>query len=115
MRQAAYSDALECLKQAQNTAKGDLLATDQRLDLYIQESMCYRGLQQWDNAILVLSKVVNDDAISSLRLKAMLLRAEVYELQGRPELARKQLDSMANKGGPWAAKAKEKLEKDYGY
>jgi TolA-binding protein len=115
MRRNDYIMGLAHLKQAQDAAKGNILSTDQRLDLFIQESMCYRGLKQWDNAILVLSKAVNDDAISSLRLKAMYLRAEIYELQGRPELARKQLDSMANKGGPWALKAKEKLEKDYGY
>lgn len=115
MRRGDYPAALTYFKQAQDTAKGNVLATDQRLDLFIQESMCYRGLQQWDDAILVLSKVVNDDAVSSLRLKAMYLRAEVYALQGRPELARKQLDSMVNKGGPWAAKAKETLETDYGY
>ena len=42
----------------------------------------------------------------------MYLRAEVYELQQRPELARKQLESLAKKGdqNPWVLKAQEKLE-----
>jgi hypothetical protein len=43
----------------------------------------------------------------------MYLRAETYELQKRPELARKQLESMVKKGGLWAKKAQEKLHKEY--
>ncbi len=114
MQQQQYLMALESFKKAEETGK-NLLSTDQKLDLWIQESLCYRGFLQYDQAILILSKVVNDDAVSALRLKAMFLRAETYELQGRPELARKQLESMAKKGGPWALKAKEKMEKEYGY
>jgi hypothetical protein len=64
--------------------------------------------------MLILSNVINEDAISSQRLRAMLLRAEIYELQGRYELARKQLEATSKKGGPWAQQAKEKLEKNYG-
>jgi hypothetical protein len=45
----------------------------------------------------------------------MYLRSEVYELQGRHELAVKQLEATARKGGAWAQKAQEKLEKDYGF
>lgn len=115
MRKKDYPKALEFFKCADEAAKGRSLSTDQRLDLWIQQSFCLRELSQFDDAILVLSKVVNDDAISSLRLKAMYLRAETYELQGRLELARKQLESMVKKGGAWARKAQEKLEKDYGY
>lgn len=107
--------ALEAFKKSEEAAKGNLLATNEKLDLWIQQSYCYRDLKQYDDAILVLSKVANDDAISSLRLKAMFLRADIYELQGRPELARKQLEWLAKKGGNWALKAREKLEKNYGY
>ena len=63
----------------------------------------------------LLSRVINDDVISPLRIKAMFLRADVYELQGRPELAIKQLEATSLKGGEWAQKAKEKLEQVYGY
>lgn len=115
IRNKDFALALQFLKHAEDSSKGHLLSTDQKLDLWIQQSLCYRGLDQFDNAILVLSRVVNDDAISALRLKAMYLRAETYELQGRPELARKQLESMAKKGGVWALKAQEKMEKEYGY
>lgn len=110
-----YNHALQLFKQAEDASKGNLLSTDQKLDLWIQQSNCLQGLDQNDNALLILSKVINDDAISTLRLKAMYLRAEIYETQSRPELARKQLDSLARKGGTWALKAKEKLEKQYGY
>lgn len=114
VRNQEYEHALQEFKQADEAGK-NLLSTDQKLDLWIQQSLCYRGLTRYEPAILVLSKVVNDDAISALRLKAMLLRAETYEQQGRVELARKQLESLAKKGGAWALKAKEKLEREYGY
>ena len=58
-----------------------------------------------------LSDAVNDEAISGLRLKAMYLRAEVYALQGRTELAHKQLEAVSKKGGDWGKLAAEKLAK----
>lgn len=107
--------ALQCLQQAEDASKGNVLSTDEKLDLWIQQSLAYQAKNDLDNTILILSKVVNDDSISSLRVKAMFLRAEAYELQGRRELARKQLEATAKKGGEWAVKAKEKLDKQYGY
>lgn len=115
VRRNEHAIALQCFLHAEDASKGKVLNTDQKLDLWIQQSLCYRSLNQFDKAILILSKVINDDAISSLRIKAMLLRAETYELQGRPELARKQLEATSKKGGEWALKAKAKLEKEYGY
>lgn len=112
-RQHHHLKALQCFKESEEA--GNALAIHEKLDLWIEQSHCYRNLQQFDNALLILSKVANDDAISSLRLKALFLRAEIYELQERPELARKQLESLAKKGGDWALKAQEKLEKNYGY
>ncbi len=87
-----------------------MLSPDEKLDLWIQQSMCYKALHQLDEAMRLLSKVINDDVISALRIKAMFLRAEIYELQGRPELAHKQLEATARKGGEWAQKAQAKLE-----
>ena len=112
MRKKDYQNALSLFKNAEDAAKGNVLSTDQRLELWLQQSLCYRGLRQFDDAILILSKVINDDAISALRVKAMYMRAETYELQKRPELARKQLESMVKKGGFWAKKAQEKLDND---
>lgn len=112
MRSQEYQKALQFFKNAEEAGKGNLLSTDQKLDLWIQQSLCYKGLNQLDEAILILSKVINDDAISGLRIKAMYLRAEIYERQKRPELARKQLESIVKKGGVWAKKAQEKLDKE---
>lgn len=115
MQNQDYNKSLSHFFQAEDAAKGKILNSEQKLDLWIQQSFCYLGLKQYDSAILILSKVINDDTISGLRLKAMFLRAEMYEAQGRKELARKQLEATSKKGGEWALKAKAKLESDYGY
>lgn len=109
-------EALQCFINAEKaTHEHTELSPSEKLDLWIQQSICYQELNQLDNAMLLLSKVINDDVISPLRIKAMFLRAEIYELQGRPELAVKQLEAAARKGGEWAQKSQEKLEKVYGY
>ncbi len=105
--------AIEHFQQAEETGKGKILGVDQRLDLWIQQSACFLALKKYDEAMLLLSKVINQDVVSGLRLKAMFLRAEVYEQQGRYELARKQLEATMKKGGEWAIKAKQKLEAEY--
>lgn len=107
--------ALECMQKAEEAAKGNLLSTQERLDLWIQQSICFQKMNDLENSILILSKVVNDDSISSLRVKAMYLRAEAYEIQGRKELAKRQLEATSKKGGEWSLKAKEKLKINYGY
>lgn len=106
--------ALQCFSFAEDSGKGKILSTDMRLELWISQSQCYREMKDWDHAILILSKVINDDSVSSLRIRAMFLRAEIYELQGRFDLARRQLESASKKGGSWGIIAKEKLEKEYG-
>lgn len=114
MREGKYEVALEAFRQAEQSDQGSFLSVNQKLDLWIQQSMCYKALYQTDQAMLILSKVINDNTVSSLRVKAMFLRAEVYALQGRHELARKQLEATAKKGGEWAIKAKNKLDEEYG-
>lgn len=101
--------ALEAFSFAEDASKGKVLSADQRLDLWIQQSLCYKELKQYDQAMRLLSQVINDDAISGMRLKAMFLRADLYELQGRPELAMKQLEATAKKGGEWGKKAEAVL------
>jgi TolA-binding protein len=111
-----YSYALNLFLKSEDSSKGkDILSTDQKLDLLIQQSLCLKAMNQMDAAMLILSKVINEDAISGLRLKAMYLRAEIYELQERFELSKKQLEAISKKGGEWAIKAKTKLEENYGY
>jgi tetratricopeptide (TPR) repeat protein len=115
MRKKNYPVALELFAKAEDAAKGKILSVDQKIDLWIQQSLCHRELSELDRSMLLLSKAINDDAISSLRIKAMYLRAEIYALQGRHELARKQLEAASKNGGEWALKAKHKLDEDYGY
>lgn len=105
--------ALAYLMQAEEASKGKFLGVDEKLSLWICQSDCYKSLGQAENAMLVLSKVINDDSASHLRLKAMFMRAELYEKLGRPELARRQLESVAKMGDEWAIKAKTKLDQDY--
>lgn len=102
--------ALEFLLKAEDASKGKILNSEQKLDLWIQQGLCFLELGMFDSAILLLSKTVNDDAVSQQRLKAMYLRAFVYEKQGRQELYKKQLEAVAKKGGEWGLKAKLKLE-----
>ncbi len=112
MQEQNYAEAFVFFKKAEDSAKGKILNSEQRLDLWIQQSLCCQGLKQFDQSILILSKVINDDSVSHLRVKAMFLRAEMYALQGRHELSRKQLEAIAKKGGEWASKAREKLEQE---
>lgn len=115
MKLEEYERALEAFLLAESAGEGEGMSNDQKLDLWIQQSMCYKNMHQNDQAMLILSKVINQNIISSLRVKAMYLRADIYQLQGRHELARKQLEATAKKGGEWAMKAKLKLEQEYGY
>lgn len=102
-----WNKALYCFEQSE---KGkDYLSPDEKLELWIQQSLCYQEMGKYADAMRILSNVVNDEAISSLRVKAMFLRAELYKLQGKPELAVKQLEAIAKKGGLWGEKAKEQL------
>lgn len=115
-RQIKNEAALKCFLEAEKAVYEHLgLSPNEKLDLWIQQSLCYKALNQLDQAMQLLSKVINDDVISPLRIKAMFLRTEVYELQGRPELAIKQLKAIACKEGEWAQKAKVKLERIYEY
>lgn len=115
-RRVDHQGALRCFIEAENaTHKYQGLSPNEKLNLWIQQSLCYKALNQLDNAMRLLSQVINDDVISPLRVKAMYLRAEIYECQGRPELALKQLEATAHKGGEWSQKAKERLEQIYGF
>lgn len=110
-----YELAMESYKCAEQAGSDKILNTDETLDISIEISLCYQKLGKLDQAMLILSRVINCAAVSSLRIKAMFLRAEIYELQSRPNLAKRQLETVSLKGGEWGLKALEKLEKEYGY
>lgn len=91
------------------------LSNDEVLTILIAKAETFRKTGALDAAMLQLSEVANYNTASSLRLKALFLRAEIYREQGRNSLAQKQLESIALKGGEWALKAKEQLDKYYGF
>lgn len=103
-----FPKALLYLSQSEKAY--DHLEPDELLDLWIQKGLCHKELGQLEEAMRVFSSVVNYETISQLRLKALYLRAEIYELQGKHDLARKQLEALAKKGGQWSLRAQEKLQ-----
>lgn len=114
-RRGDNREAIVKLLKAEDAAKGKILSTEQKLELWLEQAACFEALKELDQALLALSKAINDDSISGLRIKAMFLRAEIYEKQGRQELARKHLEATSKKGGEWGNQAKVKLEQKYGY
>ncbi len=114
MAKEEHQEALDYLNRSEQSAD-DRMTSDQIIDLGIQQSLCYRCLNQLDMAMLTLSKIINEGIISNLRVKAMYLRAEIYELQGRQELAQRQLEAASKKGGEWARMSQDRLIAEYGF
>lgn len=108
--QRDYETAWHYFVKAEEKGEGKFLSHDQELDLWIRQALCYQELELYDQAMLLFSKAINRNVVSSQRLRAMYLRAEVYLRQGREELAKKQWEAVALKGGEWAQRAKKKLE-----
>jgi TolA-binding protein len=115
MHRKNYQKALALFSDSEDTGKGSGLSGEQKLDLWIQLALSHKELKDNNTAMKILSKVINDNTASPLRLKAMYLRAEIYEADGRHELAMKQLEVTSKKAGEWALKAKDKLEQNYGF
>lgn len=107
-----YEEALRHLTLAENDDSG--LTTEEKLSGAIKKGHCLKSLGRLDDAMNVFSSVVNADAVSSLRVQAMLERAYIYREQNRFDLYRKQLEALQRMGGKWQAKAKQLLEEYYG-
>jgi tetratricopeptide (TPR) repeat protein len=75
------------------------------LNIWLTRSHILVENGQIDLAMQYLSRVINDHLASSLRIRAMFLRADIYEMTGRVDLAKKQLDFIIEKGGEWASLA----------
>jgi tetratricopeptide (TPR) repeat protein len=110
-----HQEALNNFLESEKAAKGKVLSTDKKLDLWLKIARSHQNLNQLDEAMLMLSKVINEFVSSDLRIEAMYLRALIYEQQGKKEFAIKQLESTSKKTGEWAAKAQDKLRQDYGF
>lgn len=112
--QGSFTQADTCLTKAEAIqAKG--LNRELLLEIWIARSHVYKQQRQFAKAMTQLSRVINDDCVSSLRIQAMFLRAELYELQHRKDLAIKQLEATAKKGGEWGTLAAKKLGETYGF
>ncbi|GAB4230187.1 MAG: hypothetical protein Tsb0021_08200 [Chlamydiales bacterium] len=109
--QKQIHQALDCFQHAWEAAATNLFPPDQHIELLIQISNCYQEIGDFDEAIVVLSQAINRSVISSQRIKAMYLRAELYETLGKTELAERQLEAVISKNGEWAQKAQEKLDR----
>jgi hypothetical protein len=101
--------ALEYLEGLQ----GVNIASHDRLEMLLVKADILQKLGDEAQAMLCLSAAVNDPSISSLRIKAMLKRADIYKKQGRDELCKKQLASVIKLGGPFSKEATLKLESYY--
>ncbi|MCB1113756.1 MAG: hypothetical protein KDK62_03280 [Chlamydiia bacterium] len=101
------------LKQPENALKSfpnplfEGLEQDEFLEAKILKSLINKDLKDNDHAKLLLSEVINSDLASSVRIKAMVIRALIYDQEGQDKLARRQYESAFRKGGKWA---QEKLE-----
>ena len=98
--------------KAEEAGQDKFLNHDQELDLWIRQALCYQEMEQYDQAMLLFSQAINRNVVSSQRVRAMYLRAEVYRKQGREELAKKQWEAVALKGGEWGQLARKKLEEE---
>ena len=84
------------------------------LEIAMEKSLCFREMHKTDKAMALLAWIINGPYASSLRIKAMILRADLYLLINRKDLAIRQLDSVVAKGGEWGAVAERKLRDLYG-
>ncbi len=105
--------ATVCLEMAEMSGLKHL-PIEEKMTLWILQSECFKRQNKFESAMRLLSKVINEDVATPLRVKAMFLRAEIYELEGRHELAIRQLEATAKRGGTWGNLAKENLRVKYG-
>lgn len=109
MRAAEALQILAPLKEKQMTDDYELA-----LEIAMEKSLCFRDIHKPEKAMALLAWVINGPYVSSLRIKAMILRADLYLLLHRRDLAIRQLISVVAKGGEWGAVAERKLRELYG-
>jgi tetratricopeptide (TPR) repeat protein len=105
-------EALDLLKRFRETEQTH--DVELALEIAMEKSLCLRELHQPDKAKALLAWVINGPYASSLRVKAMILRADLYLSVHRTDLAIRQLESVSAKGGEWGAVADRKLRELYG-
>jgi tetratricopeptide (TPR) repeat protein len=111
IQRQSFETALTLLQHAEAVGKKNQSPIAQTLDLWIMQSICLHHLGRNDEALRMLSQIVNSPVASSLRIKAMCLRATVYQAMDQRALAIKQLQSIKRKGGHWKSYATAELLK----
>jgi tetratricopeptide (TPR) repeat protein len=102
---ASFEESLKLLDIAEFSPH---VSRETRLHVLLTRSQLLVEHKKFDEAHHFLSRVINDDFASSLRIQAMFLRADIYEMTERKDLAKKQLDFIIEKGGEWAALAQSR-------
>lgn len=105
-----FKTAAHCFDVALESGES-ALADEQKIQIWLYQSTCHRQTGDLEKAMRLLSKIINSDRATPLRIEAMFLRAEIYQLQGKPELALRQLEAVVKKGGDWAELAQQKIRR----
>ncbi len=110
-KELLYKEALQFLERVERHPAFHSFSQEERLQLWIEKSLSFRELGEYGESMKWLSYVINEEAASQKRIEAMLLRADLYQLQGRKALALRQLEAVMQKGGRWGKQAKEAWDK----
>ena len=69
-KRADFASALHYFLEAEKATPEHLgLSPDEKLELWIQQSLCHKEMHQYEEAMLLLSRVINDDVISRCALR----------------------------------------------
>lgn len=105
-----YGNALHCFCMADNAKPNPLASDFNTWQRWLYQSQCYIKLEQYDEALLLLSKLINESRPSEISVEAMFLRAEVYQATRQDTLAFRQFQEVSLLEGKWAQKARALLK-----
>ncbi len=103
--------AKEHLSLAEAAMQNQSWADGSQLDLWLQQGVCCRILNEPEAAMRLFSAIINFPISSPELPQALYHRALLFWETGRPLLAKRQLERLANREGEWALLAKQQLEK----
>lgn len=110
IKERSYAVALDALKKAERADFFHSFTKDESLEIKILMSQCLMNTGEKKLAMRMLSDVINEQVVSSQRVRAMYLRAELYFQEGKMKQALKQLEFTAKQNGEWALAAQNRLD-----
>lgn len=110
IQEAAFSDALQCLLLVEQGIQQKKIKTIDLARVKLMQSECYEKEKSYDQALLCLSKVINDPENRDYEAEAMYKRGQLYRLMGQEELAYHQFQEVAKTDTNWGNKAKKILK-----